>query len=372
MSLTLANAKSIVIRHKQIDSWFASKAHLNIYRGCAHNCAYCDGRYDGYHVEGDFGSDIVARSNAPELLDRALNPHRKRHPLNSGYLLLGGGVSDSYQPVEKKLELAARCLEVIYRWRQPVHILTKSSLVERDLNLIAQIHQRRAALVSMSFSTVDDNVARVMEPGCSPPSRRLETLSRFKSHNIPTGMFLLPVIPGVSDSEQHITQSVAAAADAGVSFIVFGGMTLKPGRQQTHFSRVMQAHMADVLAHYPKIYRNDPFGAALPKYYQRIEARFARVARKYKISRRIPPHLFAPVCNRKDRMLVALDQLAYLQNACNDCHPFAALKKKLQSQGDTLNLLEDSELSDSLRLLLNTMTDRQNHFPGEHWFQKYL
>jgi len=92
-------AKSILRKHKKIDSWFISHYGMNLYRGCSHNCAYCDGRSEGYYVDGEFGEDVTAKVNAIEVLRRELDPKRKRIPLKRSFIMVGGGVGDSYQPI---------------------------------------------------------------------------------------------------------------------------------------------------------------------------------------------------------------------------------------------------------------------------------
>ena len=104
-------AKSILRKHKRIDSWFISHYSLNLYRGCTHNCSYCDGRSEKYFVEGDFGKDIIVKKNAVEILAKELTPSKRKKPLKRSFMLPGGGVGDSYEPVEKKYELMPPTLE---------------------------------------------------------------------------------------------------------------------------------------------------------------------------------------------------------------------------------------------------------------------
>ncbi len=117
-------AKSILRKHKRIDSWFVSQYGMNLYRGCSHNCVYCDGRSEGYYVEGELGEDITVKVNAVDILGRELNPKRKRIPLKRSYIMLGGGVGDSYQPIEKKYQLSRGALQLIDEYNFPVHVLT--------------------------------------------------------------------------------------------------------------------------------------------------------------------------------------------------------------------------------------------------------
>ncbi len=109
MSIKETEAKSILRKHKKIDSWFLSRYGMNLYRGCTHNCVYCDGRAEGYYVEGEFGKDVVVKVNAVEILKKELDPKRKRIPFKRGFILVGGGVGDSYQPIEKKIQTDAEC-----------------------------------------------------------------------------------------------------------------------------------------------------------------------------------------------------------------------------------------------------------------------
>jgi len=127
MPLTIneIEAKSILRKQKKIDSWFLSRYGMNLYRGCTHNCVYCDGRAEGYYVEGEFGSDVAVKINALEVLRRELDPRRKRTPYKPGYVMVGGGVGDSYQPVEEKYELTRKTLLLLSEKKLPFQILTK-------------------------------------------------------------------------------------------------------------------------------------------------------------------------------------------------------------------------------------------------------
>jgi len=124
VAISEVEAKSILRRHKKIDSWFISRYGMNLYRGCTHNCVYCDGRSEGYYVDGTFGKDIEVKINAIDILKRELDPKRKRTPFKRSFIMVGGGVSDSYQPIEKKYELTRRALEVVDDYGFPVHMLT--------------------------------------------------------------------------------------------------------------------------------------------------------------------------------------------------------------------------------------------------------
>jgi len=302
-------AKSVLLKHRKIDSWFISRYGLNIYRGCTHNCAYCDGRSERYHVNGTFGESVTAKVNAVEVLRRELNPQRKYAGLKPSYVMLGGGVGDSYQPVEKKYELTRRTLQLLYEYRWPVHILTKSTLVARDLDIIKKINQQNRAIVSFSLSSANDEVSSIFEPHVPPPSERLKTLSLFKKEGIACGIFLLPVIPFITDTPELIADTLREAHEVDVDFVIFGGMTLKEGRQKDHFYKVLKERCPGLVAKYENIYKGDEWGHATEEYYDSINSVFSQTARKYGIARRIPPTLYRDILWENDLAVVMLEHI---------------------------------------------------------------
>src|SRR6056297_240071 len=126
-------AKTLLNESRKIDSWFLSKYNMNIYRGCQHACVYCDGRSEKYQVQGDFGKSVTVKINAPELLHHELDEKLSNNQKKSGFILIGDGVGDIYQPVEKDYQLTRKILSIINGYQIPIHILTKSTLIERDL-----------------------------------------------------------------------------------------------------------------------------------------------------------------------------------------------------------------------------------------------
>ena len=192
-------AKSILRKYKKIDSWFISHYGMNLYRGCTHNCVYCDGRSEGYYVDGEFGEDVTVKVNAIEVLRRELDPKRKQTPFKRSFIMVGGGVGDSYQPIERKYQICRKALQLIYEHDFPIHILTKSTLIKRDFDILKKINEKNRVIVSFSFSSVDDEISAIFEPGVPSPSERLKTLAFFKNERFVCGMFLLPVIPFITD-----------------------------------------------------------------------------------------------------------------------------------------------------------------------------
>lgn len=284
---------------------------MNLYRGCTHNCVYCDGRSERYRVEGVFGENVEVKINAIETLRRELKPIGRRVRLKPSYIMVGGGVGDSYQPAEEKYQLTRRTLQLLSEYRWPVHILTKSTLVERDLDIIEQINKRKRAIVSFSFSSTNDQISKVFEPHVPPPSERLKTLALFKRNGIATGMFLLPAIPFITDTPEMIAEALRQAKEVGLDFVIFGGMTLKDGRQKEYFYNSLKEKLPELSTKYRQIYGDNRWGQAKVDYYSAINSIFNEMSRKYKIARRIHPVLYKDILSENDLVIVMLEHLDY-------------------------------------------------------------
>ena len=312
MTIREIEAKSILRKHKKIDSWFISRYGMNLYRGCTHNCVYCDGRSETYYVDGEFGKDVTVKVNAIELLRRELDPKRKRVPFKRSFIMVGGGVGDSYQPLERKYELTRKALELMYEYNLPVHMLTKSTLITRDIDILKRINEQSRAIVSFSFSSVDDRISAVFEPGVPPPDERLKILSVFKNEGIACGMFLLPVIPFLTDTSELIEQTIRKAKEAGVDFVIFGGMTLKEGRQKDYFYVALRRTHPELIAEYQNIYKGSEWGEATKEYCSLISQRFNGIAKKYKMPKRMPLALYRDILEQNDLVVVILEHIDYL------------------------------------------------------------
>ena len=312
MGVKEIKAKSILRKHKRIDTWFISQYGMNFYRGCLHNCVYCDGRSEGYYVEGEFGEDVWVKVNAIDILKKELDPRRKRVPLKKCFIMLGGGVGDSYQPVEEKYKLSRKALDLLLKYTLPVSILTKSTLIKRDIDLIKKINKKSRAIVSFSFSSVDEKISSIFEPGVPSPNERLKTLEFFKNEGIACGMFLMPVIPFITDKPQILQETVSKAKEIDLDFIIFSGMTLKNGRQKNYFLETLKKCYPHLIPDYSNIYKNDIWGSPTGEYYKSINSTFNTISKKYKIPRRIPAKLFNDILDKNDLVIVILEHLDYL------------------------------------------------------------
>jgi len=269
---------------------------LNPYRGCEHGCAYCYARpfheYLGFSAGLDFETRILVKEDAPELLAQeiAAPGYRPRSIELSG-------VTDPYQPVERRLRLTRRCLEVLARTRHPVVIVTKNALVARDADLLGELARCGAARVLLSVTTLDPDLARRLEPRTSSPAQRLKAIGKLAAAGVPCGVLVAPVIPGLTDHE--IPAIVEAAAAAGARYARWLPLRL-PGAVETVFTAWLDEHAPlrkeRVLSRLRAIRhgRLDEtrlgrrFTAAGP-HGEAMEAMFAAACRRHDLAREAPP-----------------------------------------------------------------------------------
>jgi DNA repair photolyase len=205
------DTKSIIARNDSPDVGFTHS--LNPYRGCEHGCVYCFARpfheYLGLSAGLDFETRIMVKEDAPALLRKELMAPRWR-----GEPIAFSGVTDPYQPVERRLRVTRRCMEVMAEFRNPVCIVTKNHLVTRDVDLLGGLAAEGAAAVFISITTLDPALQREMEPRASTPARRLAAVEALSAAGVPVGVLVAPVIPGLTDHEMPAILDAAAAAGA--------------------------------------------------------------------------------------------------------------------------------------------------------------
>jgi DNA repair photolyase len=217
-------SRSVISRNDSPDIPF--DASLNPYRGCEHGCIYCYARptheYLGLSCGLDFETRLFVKEDAPELLRKEL-ARRSWKPQT----LALSGVTDPYQPVERRLGLTRRCLEVLANCRNPVSVITKSGLVTRDADVLGELARHGAAEVAVSVTTLDESLRRSLEPRTASADVRLEAVARLADAGVPAGVMIAPVIPGLTDHE--IPAILARAAEARASFAAYTMLRLPHG-----------------------------------------------------------------------------------------------------------------------------------------------
>jgi DNA repair photolyase len=233
------DTRTIVTCNESPDVGF--DASVNPYRGCEHGCAYCYARpyheYLGFSAGLDFETKILVKDRAAELLRKTLDsPRWVPRPVGMS------GVTDPYQPIERHFKITRDCIAVLAECRNPVYIVTKNHLITRDTDLLSELARRDAASAMLSFSTMNAALSRVLEPRTSTPERRLGAIEALASSDVPVGVFVAPVIPGLTDHE--VPAIVEAAARSGASFALCHLVRLPHG-VATLFTEWLDAHAPD-------------------------------------------------------------------------------------------------------------------------------
>lgn len=211
----------------------SSKNGMNIYRGCSHGCIYCDSRSNCYQMNHEF-EDIEVKVNAPELLAAALRKKRKKCMIGTG------SMSDPYLPLEKQLKYTRKCLEIIDHYGFGLSILTKSNLILRDLDLLISINQKSKCVAAMTLTTYDEALCRKIEPNVATTRERFEVLQIMQDHEIPTVVWLSPILPFINDTEENILGVLGYCMEAQVKAILcFGmGVTLREGNREYFYAQL--------------------------------------------------------------------------------------------------------------------------------------
>ena len=221
---------------------------MNLYRGCTHGCIYCDSRSLCYQFTHAF-EDIEVKRNAPELLEEALKRKRKRCMISTG------SMCDHYMPCEEELRLTRRCLEIIDKYGFGLDILTKSSRILRDLDILRSINEKAKCVVSMTLTTFDERLCGIIEPNVSRTAERFETLKTMRDNGIPTVVWLSPMLPFINDTEENLRGILDYCFEAGVKGILcFGmGVTLREGDRE-YFYSALDKHFPGLKEKYKQKY----------------------------------------------------------------------------------------------------------------------
>ncbi len=270
-------AKVILSRVKQPDDWFGLDYGMNLYRGCQHQCIYCDSRSECYGIE-DFAR-ILVKANAIDLLRDELSRKRKKGTIGTG------AMNDPYMPVEAEVRQTGRALELIDEFGFQVHIMTKSDLVLLDLELLKSINRTFAA-VSFTITTADDSLAAKLEPCAPAPSARLKAMETLSLHGITTGVVMMPILPFIEDTPDNITGIVEQSAAHKAQYIIPAlGMTMRD-RQQAWFYDRLDELFPGLRQKYEERY-GDRYECPVPKA-RSLEKLFRQLCAERRIPTRFP------------------------------------------------------------------------------------
>lgn len=252
--------KSILNKTKKRDAWFLDDYTINPYSGCSFNCLFCyiRGSKYGTHME----EKLSVKVNAVELLEKQLALRAKKKEY--GIIVLSSA-TDPYLHFEKELGLTRELLKVILKYEFPVHMITRSDLVLRDLDLLKEISQKailpkelenklsQKAIITFSFSTVSDAVAKIFEPGATPPSLRLQTMHTVSKNGFITGVSLMPTLPFISDTSEHLKEMFSSFKEAGAQYVMPSTITLfgkETSDSKTLVLRAVEKHFPELLDRY--------------------------------------------------------------------------------------------------------------------------
>ena len=223
---------------------------MNLYRGCSHGCIYCDSRSRCYQFTHPF-EDIEVKQNAPELLEKTLKSKRKKCMIGTG------AMSDPYMHCEEKLRMTRRCLEIILENGFGVTVQTKSDRILQDIDLLSEINKSAKCVVQMTLTTYDDDLCRIVEPNVCNTKRRIEVLEAMQERNIPTVVWLTPILPFINDTEENIRKILQECVRVGVTGIICFdmGLTLRDGSREYYYA-ALDRHFPGMKERYIKRYGN--------------------------------------------------------------------------------------------------------------------
>lgn len=289
------HAKTILNATKKRDKWFLDDYTINPYSGCSFNCLYCyiRGSKYGEHME----KSLRVKINAAELLDKKLAALAKKRKY--GVIVLSSA-TDPYLQVEKDYKLTRKILEIILKHRFPLHVITKSDLVTRDFDLLHEINEKAIlpddlvdkteykVFISFSFTTLDDNVSKIFEPGATPPSLRLETVQKSLHRGFHTGISMMPLLPHITDTAENLEHMYKTFAAVGIKYLFGDTLTLfgnNPADSKTLVTNAVKKHYPSLTEKYEKLFAENFY---MPSFYKNALAKkLTELGKKYEIKNSI-------------------------------------------------------------------------------------
>jgi len=283
--------KSVLNKHKKRDNWFLDEYSVNPYEGCSCNCLYCYIRGSKYGENMDEG--LAIKANALEVLEKQLAARAKKNQY--GFVAVGSA-TDAYIHHEKKYRLTEGMLQLLLKYRFPVFISTKCTLIKRDIELLKEIDSmailpadlqdtlKRGVVLSVSLSALDEKVTAMLEPGAAAPLQRLELVRELKQAGFLTGVNAIPVLPFISDNEVELEKIIMAAREYNADYILAGGLTLfgeGAADSKTLFYKFLEKYDASLLPKYQRLYGPNFYPSF--SYQDELKERISKLCKKYSI-----------------------------------------------------------------------------------------
>src|SRR5258706_14960564 len=287
--------KSVLNKHKQRDTWFLDDYSVNAYEGCSCNCLYCYIRGSKYGENMEEG--LTVKINAADILEKQLKARAKK---NQYGIVAVGSATDAYIRQDEKYRMTERFLSLLLKYRFPVFISTKRTGVKRDTGLLKEIDQaailpddlkttlKRGVILSVSISAMDEKISSMLEPGTALPIERLNLVKELSELGFLVGVNAIPSLPFISDTEEELEKTIAAAKEYKAHYILVGGLTLfgnSIGDSKTLYYKFLERYRPELISKYNDLY-GDKFYT--PRYYQdKLKQRADKLCLKYKIRTRI-------------------------------------------------------------------------------------
>ncbi|MES1219316.1 MAG: radical SAM protein [Bacteroidota bacterium] len=278
-------------KHKKRDSWFLDDYSVNPYEGCSCNCLYCYIRGSKYGENMDEG--LAVKANATEVLEKQLAARAKKYQY--GFVAIGTA-TDAYIHHEEKLKLTEAILQLMLKYRFPVFISTKCTLIKRDIDLLKEIDKaailpsdlksklKRGVILSVSVSTLDEKISSMLEPGAAPPLQRLQLIKELKNEGFLAGVNAIPLLPFISDTEEELEKIISTAKQFHADYILTGGLTLfgnGVADSKTLFYKFLERYDASLLPKYYNLYGNNFYTSI--QYQDELKVKAIRLCKKYNI-----------------------------------------------------------------------------------------
>jgi DNA repair photolyase len=288
--LHLKQVKTVLNKHKKRDSWFLDDYSVNPYEGCSCNCLYCYIRGSKYGENMDEG--LAVKTNALEVLEKQLAARAKKEQY--GFVAVGSG-TDAYIHHEKQYRLTEGMLKLLLKYRFPVFISTKCTLITRDIEMLKEIDKnaivpddlkalKRGLILSVSVSTLNEKISNMLEPRAAPPLQRLELVKQLKQEGFLIGVNAIPVLPFISDTEEELEKIIAAAKESGADYILVGGLTLFGtgiADSKTLFYKFLERYDSSLLLKYQQLFGSNSYTPF--RYQNELKEKAQQLCRKYQI-----------------------------------------------------------------------------------------